>query len=136
MPSVEFDLEHSYPDDPTGGIVLSVELLGTSTVRFPAHVDTGAADCLFQSVWAELLGLTLQDGIHKSFSPAGGGSISAFGHDVTLRVLGKTVSSMVYFTDHPQFRRNVLGREGWLHHFKFGLVHYDSKLYLGNRGDY
>jgi len=42
---------------------------------------------------------------------------------------------MVYFTDHQGFSRNVLGREGWLHPFKFGLVHYDRKLYVSRYGD-
>jgi len=131
MPTVEFDLEHLYPDDPTGGIVLSVELQAGNSTRLLAHVDTGAANCLFQSDYADLLGLTLTERIPKNFSPAGGGSIIAYGHQVTIKVLDHTVESIVYFTDHPQFTRNVLGRQGWLHHLKLGLIQYESKLYLG-----
>ena len=56
----------------------------------------------------------------------------AYGHTLSVKVLDQRVDSLVYFTDDPQFRRNVLGRQGWLHHFKFGLIHYESKLYLGS----
>lgn len=134
MPTLEFDTDYLYPDDPTGGIVLSVELQAGNSTRLFAHVDTGAANCLFQSDYAELLGLTLADGIPKNFSPAGGGTITAYGHQVTIKVLDHAVESIVYFTDHPQFKRNVLGRKGWLHHFKLGLIEYESKLYLGYQG--
>jgi hypothetical protein len=134
MPTPEFDTEYLYPDDPTGGVVLSVELQAENSTRLLAHVDTGAANCLFQSDYAELLGLTLIDGVPKSFSTAGGGTISAYGHQVTIKVLDHAVESIVYFTDHPQFKRNVLGGKGWLHHFKLGLIEYESKLYLGYQG--
>jgi hypothetical protein len=135
MPIVEFDLEHVYPDEPTGNIPLSVklEVAGAST-RFLAYVDTGAARCLFQSEYAEILGLDLRAGELLQFSAAGGGTIDAYGHTVIVEVLEQRVESVVYFTEHPGFRRNVLGRQGWLHHFKFGLIHYESKLYLGSLG--
>jgi hypothetical protein len=134
MPSIRFDSEHVYPDDATGGITLSIELQAVRSVRLFAYVDTGAANCLFQGDYAELLGLTLTDGFPKYFYPAGGGSITAFGHHVTIKVFDYAVDSMVFFTDHPEFTRNVLGRQGWLHHFKVGLIHYESKLYLGKLG--
>lgn len=133
MPTLDFDLEHVYPDDPAGNIALSVKLgVGEASARFLAYVDTGAARCLFQSEYAEILGLELKTGEQLQFSAAGGGTIDAYGHTVILEVLDQRVESVVYFTDHPGFRRNVLGRQGWLHHFRFGLIHYESKLYLGS----
>jgi hypothetical protein len=87
MPSIRFDIEHVHPDDATGGIILPVELQATKSVRLFAHVDTGAANCLFQGDYAELLGLTLTDGFPKDFYPASGGAITAFGHQVTSRFL-------------------------------------------------
>ena len=134
MPSIEFDTEHVYSDDTTGGITVPVELQAAKSVRLYAHVDTGAANCLFQGDYAELLGLTLTDGFPMRFSPAGGGTITAFGHQVTIKVFDYTVDSVVFFTDHSGFKRNVLGRQGWLHHFRFGLIHYESKLYLAYQG--
>jgi hypothetical protein len=124
-------MEHVYPDDATGGITLSIELQAVKSVRLFAYIDTGAANCLFQGDYAELLGLTLTDGFPKNFYSAGGGVITAFGHHVTIKVFDYTVDSMVFFTDQPDFKRNVLGRQGWLHHFRVGLIHYESKLYLG-----
>jgi hypothetical protein len=132
MPTIDFDLEHVY-DDPAGNIPLSIKLeVGEASARFLAFVDTGAARCLFQSEYAEILGLELRAGEWLQFSPAGGGTIDAWGHSVVVEVLDQRVESVVYFTDHPGFRRNVLGRQGWLHHFKFGLIYYESKLYLGS----
>ena len=131
MMNVEFEMEYIYPDD-LRGLVLDVQLNGNASVRFPATVDTGAAHCLFQSDYADLLGLTLTDGIPLRFSAAGGGAIEAYGHEVTVTVLGRTGSAFVYFTAHYGFSRNVLGRKGWLDRFKLGIEHYRSKLYLGN----
>jgi len=132
MPSVDFDLEHVYPNDPAGNIPLSIKLeVGETSARFWAYVDTGAAHCLFQSEYAEILGLELRVGLPLQFSVAGGAIIEAYGHTVIVEVLDRRVESVVYFTDHPGFRRNVLGRQGWLHHFKFGLIYYESKIYLG-----
>lgn len=130
MPSLEFETDHKYPDD-RRGITVSVELQAGRAVRLPATVDTGAENCIFQAEYAEQLGLNLQQGHRKTFSAAGVEQIVAYGHEVTLTVLGHSVNSMVYFTDHPGFARNVLGRQGWLHHFKFGLIHYRQQLYLG-----
>ena len=132
MATVDFELEHVYPDDPARGIQLPVRLeLGDRSIRLVAYVDTGAGYCMFQSEYAELLGLELTQGMQIEVTPAGGGVIEAYGHTVVIEVLDQRVESMVYFTNHPGFRRNVLGRQGWLHHFKFGLIHYESKLYLG-----
>ena len=129
MPILTFDIEYRYADD-LRGIPLSVELEAGGTTRLLAFLDTGAKHCLFQSEYADLLGLNLEQGSRLEFSPAGGGSIIGFGHQVKLTVLGESVESMVYFTSHPGFTRNVLGRQGWFHHFRFGLVLYDSLLYL------
>src|SRR3954468_15743284 len=102
MPSVEFETEYEYPDDHKG-ITVSVELRAAKAVRLLATVDTGAENCLFQSAYAEGLGLSLEEGDRKTFSAAGGQPIVSYGHQVTIIVLGHSVESMVYFTDHPGF---------------------------------
>jgi len=135
MPTIDFDLEYIYPDDPAKNIPLSIELkIGDESARFWAYVDTGAAYCLFQSGYADILGLDLRAGESLRLSAADGGTIEAWGHTVMIQFLDQRVESIVYFTDHPGFHRNVLGRQGWLHHFKFGLIYYESKLYLGRLG--
>ena len=132
MPILEFETEYRYPDHPTNGIVLDVQLQAgkNKPATVQAHVDTGAAHCLFIGDYADLLGLDLRDGKPLTFNTPNGGEIVAYGHEVTIKVLNHTVESMVYFADDPGFKRNVLGRQGWLHHFRLGLIHYDSKLYL------
>jgi hypothetical protein len=37
---------------------------------------------------------------------------------------------MVYFAVEASFKRNVLGRGGWLDHVRLGLVDYQGELYL------
>lgn len=132
MHTLEFETEYRYPDHPTAGIVLDVQLHASSNkfVTVQAHVDTGASYCLFMSEYADLLGLELRDGEPKEFNTPNGGKIKAYGHNLTIKVLNHEVDSMVYFADDPLFKRNVLGRQGWLHHFRLGLIHYESKLYL------
>ena len=131
MPVLSFDIEHRYDDHQTGGIPVSVELAAGGSTRLLAFVDTGASYCLFQAEYAELLGLVLENGIQREFSTPNGAPVVGYGHEVRLTALGQSVDSVVYFTSDPGFRRNVLGRQGWLHHFRFGLILYDSLLYLG-----
>ena len=37
---------------------------------------------------------------------------------------------MVFFAEDENFRRNVLGRNGWLDRVVIGINDYDGKLYL------
>jgi len=54
----------------------------------------------------------------------------AYGHDLTLSVLGVETFSRVYFAKEESFTRNVLGRQGWLDRVKLGLIDYEGKLLL------
>jgi len=58
------------------------------------------------------------------------GEFRAYGHELTLAVLGVEVQALVYFYENPNFTRNVLGRNGWLNRVRLGLVDYDSVVYL------
>jgi hypothetical protein len=131
MPSLEFKTEFPYSED-FKGITVPVTLTASRDVRLIATVDSGAKHCLFRAEYAEQLGLELHEGTTLTMSAADGGEITAYGHSVRVAVLDHSVESVVYFTDHPRFRRNVLGRDGWLDRFRFGLVHYDRKLYLSD----
>lgn len=132
MVNLVFDTEHCFSDDPTGGVVLDVELsLRSQSVHLKASVDSGAANCLFQAGYLECLGIDLREGQELRFSVPDGGRITAYGHEVNLTVLGYTITSTVYFTAHEGFSRNVLGRQGWFHHFRVGLALYESRIYLG-----
>jgi len=45
------------------------------------------------------------------------------------------IDSIVYFAKDQAFRRNVVGRLGWLEKFKLGLIHHDSLLLLSRYDD-
>jgi hypothetical protein len=58
------------------------------------------------------------------------GSFDAYGHMLTLEALRYSFDVTVYFAAHESFRRNVLGRRGWIDHLRLGIIEYESKLYL------
>ena len=106
---------------------------GEESVSFPAQLDTGATYCVFERTYAEILGLSVESGTPLRFTTAMG-SFNAYGHTLTLETLGYSFDATVYFATHEGFRRNVLGRRGWIDHLRLGLIEYESKLYL-NRSD-
>lgn len=122
---------HEYDTDVDGitvEVVLSANGQGT---RLLAKIDTGAADCIFEQTYAELLGIEIGSGDRKTFGTATG-SFTAFGHSVTVSTLDLEFDAFVYFVDNPGFNRNVLGRNGWLNRIRLGLIDYDGKLYLSD----
>lgn len=92
-------------------------------------MDTGASFCVFQSDYAEQLGLEPEAGEPLSISTAIG-SFEAYGHWVTLACLEWHWETVVHFAATLAFRRNVLGRSGWLRQLRVAIVDYDSVLYL------
>lgn len=117
------------------GITVPIKIiLGKDTVAFDAKLDTGSSHCIFQRTHGEKLDLEIENGDYHEFSTATG-KFSAFGHDVTLSVLGISVFSKVYFASDNYFSRNVLGRNGWLDRINMGLVDYEGKLFLSLYGD-
>jgi hypothetical protein len=63
------------------------------------------------------------------------GSFVVYGHEVTLDVLGLEIATTVYFAADENFRRNVLGRQGWLDRVRLGLIDYEGKLFLSDYND-
>jgi hypothetical protein len=112
------------------GITLLISLsLNARSVRLPAKVDTGAAFCIFQREYAEHLGIDVEGGQYQKVSTAAG-HFDAYGHTVTLSCFEWEFQSVVYFAAPTDFSRNVVGRVGWLDHFRLGLIDHDSMLFL------
>lgn len=135
MAKLDFEVDYSY-EATAEGIVVPVEILvGDRTVGLTARLDTGAADCVFDSFFAEVLGIQVNGGDCRTYRTVAG-SFVAYGHEVTLRTLGLEWSATVYFYAAATPRNNFIGRRGWLDRVRLGLVHYDQQLYLGhyNRG--
>ena len=125
------NFEHVYRYDMDRvGITVTVELrLLDLAVTFDAQVDTGASFCIFQRQYGEALGIDIERGDRVVVGTATGTFI-VYGHMVTLSTVGLEFDSMVFFASHEGFRRNVLGRNGWLNKVRFGLIEYEGKLFL------
>ena len=133
MESVLFDEVHFY-DTLKVGITASVILSsGGDLVDFEAKIDTGSSYCVFERKHAERLNLDVESGEYLRISAAMAG-FDAYGHDLTLSVLGIETYAKVYFAKEESFTRNVLGRQGFLDRVKLGLIDYEGKLLLSAYG--
>lgn len=132
--SIPFRFRYAYkPTDRGVNVPISLSA-GLETVRLFASVDTGADYCLFERGFAEALLIDLEQGIPSDFATAAG-TFRAWGHELTLAILGVEVHAIVYFFENPAITKNVLGRKGWLNRVRLGLVDYDSVVYLSAYDD-
>lgn len=117
-------------DPGQSGITLEISLSLTSAiVNLNAKVDTGASYCIFERRHGEALGLAIESGLPQPIGTATG-SFMTFGHEVILGCSGYQFDSIVYFAVDESFRRNVLGRHGWLNQVMLGLIDYEGKLLI------
>lgn len=118
------------------GISVPVNLLiGNDSVDVETKLDTGSTYCVFERVWGESLGFDIESG-HRVRIATATGSFIAYGHSVTLSVVGYDLDSVVYFAEDRAIKRNVLGRHGFLDRVQFGLIDYIGQLYLSRYGDH
>lgn len=130
MYSLHFDVAHLYdPGEP--GITVPISLKsGEKEITVTTKLDTGSTFCVFKREAGEDLGLKIENGILEYLSTPTG-SFKAYGHPVTLVAFGFELEITAYFAATDDFKRNVLGRYGWLQQLRIGLVDYDGQLYLG-----
>jgi hypothetical protein len=127
--TLDFDEVYQY-NTLKSGITVPIKLaFAENHVAFTAKIDTGSSHCIFERKHGLQLDLEIENGIELNFSTATG-SFRAFGHQITLTVLGIETVSTVYFAESEYFDRNVLGRIGWLNKVKFGLIDEEGKLFL------
>lgn len=130
MPEIiEFDILHEYSLYDTGITVDLILQSGNLKVDVVAKIDTGSTYCIFERHHGEGLDLDIESGTPSEIGTATG-SFRAFGHELTLSVLGIETVSTVYFAESDYFDRNVLGRIGWLDRVKLGLIEQEGKLFL------
>ncbi len=126
---LSFQLLHQYnPGKPGIGVPVILQS-GGAELAVDAYVDCGAAHCFFSRLVGEQLGLQIEAGPPEIFSTAGG-PVKGHGHFVTLEVLGFCFEAMVFFAADHGFKRNLLGRIGWLDRMRIGLIDYEGKLFL------
>ena len=129
--SLQFDVLHRYAPSQSTGIPVPVSLsIGSRSVAVTAKLDTGASICIFSREYGEELGLDIEQGLPARIGTPTGGLFQAFGHTVTLDVLGIRLETIVYFAEYPDFPRSVLGRRGCLDRLSLALSDYDGRLYL------
>lgn len=129
MESLEFSEIYKY-DTMLVGITVPVVLFDSEeSSAFKAKIDTGSSFCIFERKNGERLGIEIESGEEIRISTATD-SFTAYGHEVTMFVLGIETYSKVYFAKEESFTRNVLGRQGFLDRVKLGLVDYEGKLFL------
>ena len=58
------------------------------------------------------------------------GPFVAYEHEMTPDVLGIALSTVVFFAEDSGFKRNFLGRTGWLDRLCIAIIDYDRKLYV------
>lgn len=128
---IEFDLVHEYSLYEIGITVDATLQNGDYSVDVDAKIDTGSTYCIFERHYAERLDLNIENGNLLEIGTATG-SFRAYGHQITLTVLGIETVSTVYFAESEFFDRNVLGRIGWLDRVKLGLIEREGKLFLSD----
>lgn len=127
--TVDFEFVYQF-DTLKSGITVPVDLIADDRkVSFPAKIDTGSTDCVFERKHAENLQIDMESGEETYFG-------TAFGHDLYLSVLEIEIYAKVYFIAEAGIRRNVLGRSGFLNNVQFGLIDYEGKLLLSRYGNF
>ena len=112
------------------GITINTTLkLSDKSVSFSAKIDTGSSFCIFERKHGEELGFEIETGLFQRVGTATD-TFVVYGFIVVLQTEDFEFDSLVYFAEDANFRRNVLGRHGWLELVKIGLVDYEGKLYL------
>lgn len=126
--SLSFSFLHRYSVS-VQGITIPVELRhGDRTVVLNAKLDTGASFCIFQRVYGEALGFDIERGAPEWIATPTGNFL-AYGHELTLSTLDFQLDTLVYFARDEDFRRNVLGRRGWLDQIRIAIIDYDGEVY-------
>lgn len=129
MSSLDFDADLEY-EEASPGILVPVRLIhGDRSVELRARLDTGAADCLFDQSYAEVLGLA-GSGIERRYRTVTG-SFAAVGYEVMIETLGLQWPALVFFHATGDPAHAFVGRRGWLDRIRLGIVHGDRRLFVG-----
>ncbi|HEY4900938.1 MAG TPA: aspartyl protease family protein [Terriglobales bacterium] len=127
--SLAFDAAHHYADALDGIEVPITLCIGRQSVDLLAKLDTGAAHCIFERKYAEMLGVDVDSGRLQRFRTVAG-SFAAYQHEITIQTLGIEFSAVVFFAQDSTFNRNFLGRSGWLDRLRVAIVDYDRLLFV------
>ncbi len=128
---LRFSERYTYDSRREGITIPAVLRTGGRKVELLAKIDTGASDCLFEHEYGVALGLRIETGVRTTYATANS-RFEAFGHEISIEVLGTETMATSYFYADPGIGRNVLGRRGWLDRLRFGLVDRDQAVYIAD----
>lgn len=135
METLTFAVTHPYARSAAGiEVPISLRIDGARCVRLLAKLDTGAECCIFQRDYAEQLEINVESGVPKTFHTVTG-SFEAYGHTLILSCFDWEYEATVYFAASADYRRNVVGRLGWLQQFRLAIVEHDTVLFLSRYDD-
>lgn len=133
METIEFSEVYTYDTMLVGSTVPVVLFNNEQSSAFKAKIDTGSSFCIFERKNGERLDIEIESGEEIRISTATG-YFTAYGHELTIIVLGIETYSKVYFAKEESFTRNVLGRQGFLDRVKLDLIDYEGKPLLSDYG--
>ena len=116
------------PGQPSITIPITLSV-GQARVVCDAKIDTGSSNCIFARNLGEELGLDIEAGLRLLVGTVTG-TFVAYLHEVNLSLASFELSGLVGFAEDKGFRRNVLGRRGFVEQMVLGVVDYEGKLYL------
>jgi hypothetical protein len=134
LPNLEFKTEHVYASAAVGiEVPISIKI-GGPPIPLRAKIDTGAAFCIFEKGYADALEIDLGQCPIETLATAGG-KIEVRKCTVTVTCFDWQFDASVgfYVDDGP--RRNVLGRVGWLDHFRVAIIDNECRLFLSHFDD-
>ena len=121
------------PGQPSMTVTVTLSL-SQDHINCEAKVDTGASLCIFARDLGEQWGLEVESGMRQLVGTVTG-TFVVYLHEVNLSVAGLECSAFVGFAEDEGFRRNVLGRRGFLEQIPLGLVDYEGQLSLSYYGN-
>jgi hypothetical protein len=130
--SLDFDVDLEY-EETSAGMLVPIRLIhGDRSVELSAWLDTGAADCLFDRFYADILGLA-GSGVERDYRTVTG-SFKAFGHEVTIETLGLQWPALGVFLHYGKSRPRICRSPRLAGSSPPCIVHYEQRLFLGQYG--
>lgn len=107
---LNFTRRHKYNSLKSGINVETILRHGQMEINCAAKIDTGSHICLFEREIGEYLGIGIESGLRIELGTFAG-TLTAFGHEITMETLGLVFHQFVYFPLLHNVRRNILGRQ-------------------------
>ena len=104
---LEFDIVHHYSIYKVGITVEATLQNGDFSVDIDVKIDTGSTYCVFERHYGERLDLDIESGNLVELSTATA-NFRAFGHELSLTVLGVETTATVYFAE--ELSRTTCGK--------------------------